>query len=100
MENLGAQRVLYCHAQDITDPALIGHNREYFDELESRCAAVLATGTMPDDVEQLDDPARAVGWPFEDALPPIESLDEQPDPDGHNQAIKAMLRWLRSTGAR
>jgi glyoxylase-like metal-dependent hydrolase (beta-lactamase superfamily II) len=96
MQDFGAERVLYCHAADVTDPVLIWHNICYFDELERRCRQSLTSGTIPKDVEELEDPALAIGWPFEDALPPLMALDDLPPPEGHFQAIRAMLIWIQA----
>jgi glyoxylase-like metal-dependent hydrolase (beta-lactamase superfamily II) len=95
MNDLGADRVLYCHAGDVRDPALIGHNIRYFDELEERCRLALTSGAIQPDVERLEDPVAAIGWHFEDALPPIMSLDDLPPPEGHTRAIRAMLQWIQ-----
>jgi glyoxylase-like metal-dependent hydrolase (beta-lactamase superfamily II) len=97
MNDLKADQVLYSHAQDITDPALIGHNIRYFDELEARCRRALANESIPPEIDALADPAAAIGWQFEDALPPVMALDDLPWPEGHSLAIKAMLKWVRES---
>jgi glyoxylase-like metal-dependent hydrolase (beta-lactamase superfamily II) len=99
MQELGAARVLFCHAGGVSDPAVIRHNICYFDELEQRCRRALAAGNIPSDIDQLQDPSTAINWKFEDALPPIMSRDDLPSSEGHVQAVKAMLQWVRATEA-
>lgn len=96
MEALEPDTVLYCHALDLHDPALIAHNRAYFDELEHRCQACLERDRDRATISLLNDPS-LLGWPVEQAIPPLappEFALSDFHRRGHNRAIHAMIRWL------
>jgi glyoxylase-like metal-dependent hydrolase (beta-lactamase superfamily II) len=92
---------LYCHAPVTAGPALLAHNRGYFDRLEARCAAALAHGLTPADARADGaDPAALVGFPFTDTLPPgVDATDVSASyREQHRDHIGFMLAWLAGAG--
>jgi glyoxylase-like metal-dependent hydrolase (beta-lactamase superfamily II) len=97
MAALEPRAALYCHAPPGAGPAVLHENIAYFDRVEQRCRAALASGApalpAPDaDVEQL------VGFPFAEAVP--AGLDAAAlagfYQGGHREALRAMLEHLGS----
>jgi glyoxylase-like metal-dependent hydrolase (beta-lactamase superfamily II) len=95
MAALDPQVALYCHAPETSGPALLHQNIAYFDELERRCRAALASGALarpPDDV----DVETLVGFLFAEAIPAGYAEQELSGfyRPGHQAAIRAMLEHL------
>jgi glyoxylase-like metal-dependent hydrolase (beta-lactamase superfamily II) len=95
MAALEPEVALYCHAPETSGPALLHQNIAYFDELERRCRAALASGALarpPDDV----DIEMLVGFSFAEAIPAGHAEQELSGfyRPGHQAAIRAMLEYL------
>ncbi len=113
LEAMDAESIAVCHGA-IADPALIGRNIAYFDEVERRCRAALThsptlAGRAQTDANDADEETsegvneatealeQAVAFPYAEAL----RLAETP-PDAaqafyrrfHRAAIRATLAWL------
>ena len=95
MAALDPEVVLYCHAPETAGPGLLSANLAYFELLEQRCRAALASGAPAELVEDVDLEA-LVSFPFAEAVPPgIAMTQPQFYQPGHHAHIRLMLRRLQ-----
>lgn len=95
MLDLNPEHVLYCHAPLNSGPAVIKRNIGYFDTMEQRCRAALASGVPAQPAADADVEA-LVGFPYAEAVPDNMDADAlagfyQP---GHQYALRAMLEAI------
>jgi hypothetical protein len=91
---LQANAAFYCHALEQGHPTLLSRNIAYFDTLEERCRAALASGVATmDEVPDL--------WPFAEVGIGQHGLDDLATMyhDGHRRHIGLMLQWLQQSNA-
>ena len=97
LADLGARTVLYSHAPETSGPGLLAANIGYFDRLEARCRAALASGVRGDTAATAATPLDAlVGFPLAEAVPPGTDLATLPEMyrAGHRDHAAMMLAWL------
>lgn len=98
---LEPETVLYCHALGSRSPDVIHQNIAYFDDIERRAAAALASGRVPAELDATSDVETLVGYPFAEVAH-IEGLDAEEHAfylGGHRDALRATLNYLRSQHA-
>lgn len=94
--SLRPERVLCSHGS-VTDPRLIGENREYMREIERRCRALLQA-RIPTSGE-LEHAAELIDYSFDEAVRGVtEPIDRSFYSWAHEQNTRAILEWLIHTG--
>ena len=90
LQSLRATAAFFCHALEQSRPTLISRNIAYFDTVEERCRAALASGVATAD----EAPAL---WPFAEAGTGQHGPDDLTTMyrDGHRRHIALMLQWLQ-----
>lgn len=93
---LDAETVLYCHAPVTIGPGLILENMRYYDTLEERCRAALASGAPAIPAEEVD-VAALIHYPFDEAVTVgahTNFIGEHHRNDWHPHVIRMMLEWV------
>ena len=94
---LEPETVLYCHALGSHSPDVIRDNIAYFEDIERRAAAALASGRVPAQLDATSDVEALVGYPFAEVAH-IGGLDAEEHAfylGGHRGALRATLEHLQ-----
>lgn len=97
LRELQAATALYCHAPGVSGPEVIDANIAYFDTLEQRCRHALSAAVVPPDLDQVRDIEALIGYGLTD-VPGAVQLEPDAEAfyrDAHQQAARAMLRYLQ-----
>lgn len=90
-----AERVLCSHGKS-TDPQLVAANLHYMREIERRSRLLLQRRRPAE--EELEHASALIGYPFDEVIAGVDGpIDHTFYRQGHENNIRAILRWLMET---
>lgn len=85
---------LLCSHGSVTSPELISTNLAYLHEIEGRSRAMLSTRSHAPTSAELEHTAELIGYPFDEIVPPNETVDRTFYTWAHESNCRNIIQWL------